>query len=158
MENKPYPRLQKDFLDAMSVDCHPEPTLDVVAVRKCYDMVLEELMELAQEIIRLEDYVEKNPSLNEETVVLSSLPKNSVDRPFIEDLLANICAESCDLIYVLCQLCNRLGLDLDKMFRAIYKANMAKKTNGRIIKNAEGKVMKPKGWAPVNKIAILKGK
>ena len=50
-----------------------------------------------------------------------------------------------DAIYYLMDCAAKHGLDLDPLFQIIQKANMAKFKNG-VIKNSEGKVLKPSGW------------
>jgi len=50
-----------------------------------------------------------------------------------------------DAIYYLMDCAAKHGLDLDPLFQIIQKANMAKFKNG-VIKNSEGKVLKPKDW------------
>ena len=60
-------------------------------------------------------------------------------------------SEAIDLIYVTCGLLNNMGVDGQKVFDAIHNANMAKVgEDGKVIKNKDGKVLKPKGWKPAN--------
>lgn len=138
VEYKSYAEQQQMFLEDMGVHSYSSPTFDIQTVRECYDMVLEELKELAVEVIKSEDMVEKNDFTDKELT------------------LANITAELVDLVYVSCQMANRMGLPFDKMFNAIHEANLAKKIKGKVIRSPEGKILKPKDWKPVDKLAILK--
>ena len=137
VERVSYAEQQQDFLEAMGVTSYLEPTFDIEAIRQCYDMVLEELKELAVEVIKCEDMVEKDDFTDETTT------------------LANMTAELVDLVYVSCQMANRLGLPFDRMFGAIHEANLAKRVKGKVLRSPEGKVLKPKGWKPVDKLAVL---
>lgn len=67
-------------------------------------------------------------------------------------------SEAIDLIYVTSGLLNNMGVDGQKVFDAIHAANMAKVgSDGRVIKNADGKVLKPAGWKPANIMEIVNG-
>ena len=66
-----------------------------------------------------------------------------------------------DMAVVLMGLCNSLGLPFDSAFHEVHKANMNKFIDGgdgvlKILKRADGKVIKPSGWTPPNIMSILK--
>jgi hypothetical protein len=132
-----YAEQQQMFLEEMGVESYLKPTFDIQTIRECFDMVLEELKELSQEVIKCEDMEESGDFSDKEIT------------------LANITAELVDLVYVSVQMANRLGLPFDGMFEAIHEANLSKKTKGKVRKSPEGKILKPKGWQPVDKLAIL---
>lgn len=51
-----------------------------------------------------------------------------------------------DAIYYLCDCGARHGMNLDPLFAIVHAANMSKVVNGKVIKRADGKVLKPAGW------------
>ncbi len=75
-------------------------------------------------------------------------------------LLAEIVDGIVDGKYVLDQLGNCLGFPLNAVFDEIQRTNMAKaqlQDDGtyKIIRRADGKILKPEGWTPPNILAIL---
>ncbi|MEF3075210.1 nucleoside triphosphate pyrophosphohydrolase family protein [Methylobacter sp. Wu1] len=75
-----------------------------------------------------------------------------------EDSLKNIsevCAEAVDLVYVTMGLMNYLGLPFMEMFNEIHAANMRKCVGGKVIKNEQGKVLKPEGWKAADKLKVI---
>lgn len=69
-----------------------------------------------------------------------------------------------DMVVVLMGLCNSLGLPFDPAFNEVHRSNMTKfvmdEATGqyRILKRADGKVIKPKEWTKPNIMSILKYK
>lgn len=59
-----------------------------------------------------------------------------------------------DTIYVLCQLARSVGIDLDRHWDEVQRANM-RKVEGGVRKREDGKVLKPEGWQPPNHLEIL---
>ena len=60
----------------------------------------------------------------------------------------NAAKEACDLIYVVAQYLNvTIGADaaLD-LYKAVHANNMSKCVNGKLVKRADGKVLKPEGY------------
>jgi len=55
------------------------------------------------------------------------------------------CDAFIDMIYYLLDTANRMGWNLDKLFKLVHIANMQKVADG-VVKSDSGKVMKPKGW------------
>ncbi len=51
-----------------------------------------------------------------------------------------------DAIYYLCDSAARHGVNLDPLFGIVHAANMGKVVNGKVLKRADGKVLKPAGW------------
>lgn len=63
------------------------------------------------------------------------------------DMDVALVSEAIDLIYVTCGLLNNMGVDGQAVFDAIHNANMAKVgPDGKVVKNKDGKVLKPEGW------------
>lgn len=55
-----------------------------------------------------------------------------------------------DLIYFAVGTALTYGLPLDHMWDEVQRANMSKLIDGRIVRRADGKVLKPPGWRPPN--------
>lgn len=67
------------------------------------------------------------------------------DAIFNEDL-QQIAKESIDLIYVITELINMLGIDGKLIWDEVQKSNMAKFPKGEVTKRKDGKILKPEGW------------
>lgn len=77
-------------------------------------------------------------------------------------LLSEVVAEGVDLVYVVASMYNALGLqdEAQRMWLAIHEANMKKvdPVTGQVVRREEdGKILKPKGWQPVDKVKVFKG-
>lgn len=75
--------------------------------------------------------------------------------------LAELLDSAGDLLYVVLGLCNSLGLPLHLAFDEIHKANMNKFVRSedgsyKILKRADGKVVKPDSWNKPDIISILR--
>ena len=55
-----------------------------------------------------------------------------------------------DAIYYLCDCAVKHGMNLDPLFHIVHAANMSKVVNGKVLKRADGKVIKPAGWVDPN--------
>ena len=53
-----------------------------------------------------------------------------------------------DLLYVVYGAGHTYGIDLNRCFAEVHRSNMSKFVDGKRIKNAEGKVMKPDTYSP----------
>jgi hypothetical protein len=53
-----------------------------------------------------------------------------------------------DLLYVVYGAGHAYGIDLDRCFAEVHRSNMSKFVDGKIIKDANGKVLKPKTYSP----------
>ena len=51
-----------------------------------------------------------------------------------------------DAIYYICDTAVRHGMNLDRVFEIVHGANMGKVVDGRVIRRADGKILKPQGW------------
>jgi predicted HAD superfamily Cof-like phosphohydrolase len=62
-----------------------------------------------------------------------------------------------DMAYIIAGTALEYGIPLDRVLDAIHKANMAKLgPDGKPIKRADGKVIKPEGWQPPDIASALK--
>lgn len=60
--------------------------------------------------------------------------------------LEEIAKELCDLIYVVIGTALAYGIDLDRAFCEVHRSNMTKFPNGRVIRRADGKILKPETY------------
>ena len=61
-----------------------------------------------------------------------------------------------DLLYVTYGTADVFGIPIDACFDAVHRSNMAKlDENGRPIKRADGKFLKPPGWTPPDIAGVL---
>lgn len=89
-------------------------------------------------------------------VALEACQQFKDDPDLYYQLLAEVCAEGTDLVYVLMGLFNCLGLPFGAMFREIHAANMRKVgPDGKVMRREDGKVLKPAGWKPANKLGVV---
>ena len=69
---------------------------------------------------------------------------------------AELAAEGVDVLNVLCGLLLSQGLPLQAMFDAIHAANLAKYAGGQVLRRADGKILKPAGWQPADKVGVIR--
>jgi len=70
--------------------------------------------------------------------------------------MAELAAEAVDVLNVVTGLLMSQGLPLEAMTEAIHQANMRKIVNGQVVRRADGKVLKPQGWQPADKIGVIR--
>lgn len=126
-----YQDKQREFLELCGFDVNDRPTYNQKHVAIQSMLLDEEMTELRK--------------------ALDDLDKNQDYREYSEVL-----AEAVDAVYIIMGLMNTLGLPFDVMFNAIHERNMAKVIEGKVIKDVTGKVQKPEGWTPVDKVTLLK--
>jgi len=141
--NKSLFEYQKEFMLACSQHVGSEPVTPTEYLTECDTDLWSSLVE------------EEHSELHE---ALGALDLAADDDPeaFLA-CLAEVCAEGVDVIYTVSGLLNDLGLPAETMFQVVHEANMAKRDDdGFIHKDPEtGKVLKPMGWRPVNKIKVV---
>jgi len=71
--------------------------------------------------------------------------------------LENIAKELADIIYIVCGTAVSYGIPLDKVFDAVHASNMAKLVDGKPVRRADGKILKPEGWTPPDIKTVLYG-
>jgi hypothetical protein len=60
-----------------------------------------------------------------------------------------------DSIYVLFQLARSVDIPFPECWDEVHKSNMAKMTNGVVVRRSDGKILKPEGWQPPNIWEVL---
>lgn len=124
---------QKEFMQAFGMRHHKVPTLDLVGAILWSRLMDEEMTELTEAW------------------------DSFVDNPQSEKLQAELTAEVVDVLYTLMGFAHSQGLPIEAMFDAIHNANIRKlNPDGSVTRNAAGKVMKPEGWLPADKVAIIR--
>ena len=122
---------QLEFLEKMFLPVHYSPTLDPDAL----DLGL---ILIGEEFAELKEAIETSPNFSDQVA------------------LTKIAHEAVDLVYVVLQLVNQLGLPFDEVFDEVHKANLRKVAqSGKATKNEDGKVMKPKNWKPADVASII---
>jgi len=71
--------------------------------------------------------------------------------------MAELTAEGVDVLNVLTGLLLSQGMPLEAMTEAIHQANLRKQTDGKVVRRADGKILKPEGWQPADKLAVIRG-
>ena len=69
--------------------------------------------------------------------------------------LENIAKELADIIYIVCGTAASYGIPLDRVFDEVHKSNMAKLVDGKPVRRADGKILKPDGWKPPDIKSVL---
>lgn len=130
---------QKEFCRVMDIPTPSVPNIpteeELALARR---LIYEEFHELMHELEEVEKVITDKQ--------MSNGPRGALAHSYLQDATA----EAADLVYVVCQFCNMFGLPLDVMYHAIHIANMKKvdPETGKVIKRADGKVLKPKDWKP----------
>lgn len=72
------------------------------------------------------------------------------------DDIVEIADALADIIYIACGTAVSYGIPLDKIFEEVHRSNMAKLVDGKPLKRADGKVIKPEGWKAPDIAGVLK--
>jgi hypothetical protein len=89
------------------------------------------------------------------TVLLRDEFEEYIDAEGANDL-AEVADALGDMAYIIAGTALEYGIPLDRVLDAIHKANMAKLgPDGKPLKRADGKVIKPEGWQPPDIEAAL---
>ncbi|WP_159875387.1 nucleoside triphosphate pyrophosphohydrolase family protein [Aquitalea denitrificans] len=70
--------------------------------------------------------------------------------------MAELTAEGVDVLNVLTGLLLSQGMPVEAMTDAIHQANLRKQINGKVVRRADGKILKPDGWQPADKLAVIR--
>lgn len=70
--------------------------------------------------------------------------------------MAELTAEGVDVLNVLTGLLLSQGMPLEAMTEAIHQANLRKQIEGKVVRRADGKVLKPAGWQPADKCGVIR--
>lgn len=79
--------------------------------------------------------------------LMSSELSETIDA-ITENNLEKIADGLADLIYVVKGTAATYGIDLEPIFDEVHRSNMSKCTEGKLIKDSSGKVLKPDSYSP----------
>jgi predicted HAD superfamily Cof-like phosphohydrolase len=128
--------LRREFMAKFDIAAPQTPHFDPGTLAMWDSMLSEEWAELQQ---ALADY-RKQPADEAERV----------------RAMAELAAEAVDVLNVVTGLLMSQGLPLESMTEAIHQANMRKIVNGKVVRRADGKVLKPEGWQAADKIGVIR--
>ena len=72
-----------------------------------------------------------------------------------DDDLVQIADALADMIYIALGTAVAYGIPLDRVFAEVHKSNMAKLVDGKVIRRADGKILKPETWTPPDIKGVL---
>ena len=72
-----------------------------------------------------------------------------------EDDLVEVADALADIIYIAYGTAVAYGIPLDRVFAEVHKSNMAKLVDGKVIRRADGKILKPETWTPPDIKSVL---
>jgi predicted HAD superfamily Cof-like phosphohydrolase len=70
--------------------------------------------------------------------------------------MAELTAEGVDVLNVLTGLLLSQGMPVEAMTEAIHQANLRKQIDGKVVRRADGKILKPEGWQAADKCAVIR--
>lgn len=145
--HRPYEAQQAEFMLACS---QPRYSLRSL-VYDGYDMSVKNNVSLWLNLIDEEVNRELRPFIYD-ALFSSYVPTAEAERLHH---LTRIADDIADSVYVLCGLANCLGIPLQQVFAEVHRSNMLKAVNGKVLRRADGKILKPEGWQPPNIKAII---
>lgn len=74
-----------------------------------------------------------------------------------QEALAEVAKEASDLHYVVYGTEDVLGIPSKAVFKHVHKNNMTKLVKGKIVKRADGKILKPDNYKPANVRSVIFG-
>ncbi|POZ61564.1 nucleoside triphosphate pyrophosphohydrolase family protein [Chromobacterium alticapitis] len=129
--------MRRDFMRRFDIPSPSRPEFQPEQLAMWQTMLDEELAELRQ---ALADYRE--------------LPAQSPEQQL--QSRAELTAEAVDVLNVVCGLLLSQGLPLETMCETIHEANLRKCVDGKVVRRADGKVLKPEGWQPADKQGVIR--
>lgn len=129
--------LRRDFMQRFDMQLPAQPQYHAEALTMWQNMLQEEWQEF---MTALQDY--------------RQLPH--ADAAEQTRMRAELAAEGVDVLNVLIGLLLSQGLPLEEMFAAIHAANLAKCVDGKVVRRADGKILKPAGWQPADKEGVIR--
>ncbi len=110
---------------------------------------ISEIVELLQTVMDTDDaidFVKENviTDINRDAHLTNNLTRRIADQ-----------VDACiDLLYYTYNFLSLSGINLDKYFDIVHKANLAKRdpATGNFIRRNDGKILKPPGWVPPDKL------
>lgn len=94
-------------------------------------------------------------TVNERLLADSALTLDEKKREYDIETLTHIADGGIDTIYVVLGMLNYLGIPVQEIWDEVQSTNMAKAVDGKILRRADGKILKPEGWRPPDIKAII---
>ena len=101
--------------------------------------------------------VERTPTLSAESLAQRALYKKLITEEYLEFVEAYDdndmveMADACgDLVWVILGFCNTAGINFNAVWQEVLASNMSKTVEGKVIKRADGKILKPDTFFPPN--------
>ena len=123
--------------------------MSMAEVRFLVKMILSEITELLETVCEDMDHCHR--------VILECMGVDTKEQIRTFETDDDRCAEQADalmdIIYYILNAASKKAMDLDRVFEEVHKANMAKRdpsTGKFIIRESDGKILKPTGWQPPN--------
>src|ERR1700747_741146 len=108
-------------------------------------------------MIACDQLVNDKPVIGESTYDQSKLYMKLIKEEFDELTLAfgendlvEVADACADLIWVIQGLAHTLGIPQQEVWDEVNRSNVAKYPGGKVLRRADGKIMKPEGWEPPN--------
>lgn len=80
---------------------------------------------------------------------------NELSDAMLNEDIVEVADALTDLLYVIYGAGHAYGIDLDRCFAEVHRSNMSKFVDGKFIKDANGKVLKPKTYSPPDLTFLL---
>lgn len=134
-----------DFTEASGHTCPNKPSaMTRKEVEFASKMVLDEVMELMATVHPAEESKRLLKTFIETSRDLEQTPNE-------EDVLPEQADAMVDILYYIMNAACKKGINIEEVFTRVHEANMAKRdpsTGKFIIRESDGKIMKPPGWTP----------
>ena len=99
------------------------------------------------------------PALDRRALHMELIDEEVAEIQLAEDAddLVGVADGIADAIYVLVGMAVEYGIPIERVFAEVHRANMAKRRpDGSVVKRADGKILKPEGWAPPDVARVLR--
>jgi predicted HAD superfamily Cof-like phosphohydrolase len=111
-----------------------------------FDMVADFMRAAEQDVNTTPVWPEDNVRLLRYKLIDEELTE--LHEAMVNEDIVEIADALTDLLYVVYGAGHTYGIDLNRCFAEVHRSNMSKFVDGKRIKNAEGKVMKPDTYSP----------
>jgi predicted HAD superfamily Cof-like phosphohydrolase len=129
--------IRREFMQRFDLPAADQPGLQENTLTMWETMLHEEMAEFLH-------------ALQEFKQLASCDPQEQVRR------MAELTAEGVDVLNVLTGLLLSQGMPLEAMTEAIHQANLRKQIDGKVVRRADGKILKPEGWQAADKCAVIR--
>ena len=118
-----------------------------------FDMVAEFMNACDQEVKKIPTRPDLNTRMLRLKLILEEYKE--LEDADVEGDMVGVADALTDILYVVYGAGHAYGIDLDACFREVHRSNMTKVVNGKVVKNAYGKVMKTASYKQPNIRMVL---